>query len=153
MRYIKPIWTYLTGCKFSVVQIRRASARIEGSRIRREECAEKKAGDSAPECGSAMRVIAMFSGLCAAAAPTARGSVFFRDFKRLSRLPKLATSYECDRRFLAHENPIAFTGGLLRYGICSVFPMLSFNPPVCMRSIKRNNTRLTSSGGSSRRYS
>src|SRR5262249_48610432 len=40
-----------------------------------------------------MRVIATFSGPCAAGALTARLAVSFHDFKSLARLPKLATSY------------------------------------------------------------
>jgi len=40
-----------------------------------------------------MRVIAMFSGPCAAEALTARGSVFSHEFNWLERLSKLATSY------------------------------------------------------------
>jgi hypothetical protein len=39
-----------------------------------------------------MRVIAMFSGPCAAEALTARGSVFSHEFNWLERLSKLATS-------------------------------------------------------------
>src|SRR5262245_38237750 len=39
---------FLTGCKFSVAQIRRASAQREGDRIRGARCAKKNAGDSAP---------------------------------------------------------------------------------------------------------
>ncbi len=76
----------VTGCKFSVAQILRASAQIEGYSIRREGCAEKKAWDSKPGCGTAIRVIAMFSGPFAAAALTSRGSVFSHDFKGLERL-------------------------------------------------------------------
>ena len=38
----------LTGCKFSVAQMLRSSAQIEGDRIRRERCAKKNAWDSEP---------------------------------------------------------------------------------------------------------
>ena len=69
------------------------SAQIEGHSIRREQGAEKKAWDAEPAYGTDMRVIAMFSGLCAADALTSRGSVFSHDFMGLERLPKLATSY------------------------------------------------------------
>ena len=70
------------------------SAQIEGHSIRREQGAEKKAWDAEPAYGTDMRVIAMFSGLCAADALTARGSVFSHDFMGLERLQKLATSYK-----------------------------------------------------------
>jgi len=39
-----------------------------------------------------MRVIAAFFGSYASDALTAHGSVFFHNFKRFERLPKLATS-------------------------------------------------------------
>ena len=39
---------HLTGCKFSVAQMLRSSAQIEGDRIRRERCAQKNAWDSEP---------------------------------------------------------------------------------------------------------
>src|SRR2546427_685733 len=87
----------LVGCSASNIAdaaILRTSAQIEGYSSRRERCAEKKAWDSEPACGTAMRVIARFSGPCAAAALTSRGSVFSHDFKGLARLPKLATSYQ-----------------------------------------------------------
>ncbi len=73
----------VTGCKFSVAQRLRSSAQIEGNRIRRERCAKKNAWDSEPAYDTVMRVIAMFSGPCAAKALTARGSVFSHDFKWL----------------------------------------------------------------------
>ena len=38
----------ITGCKFSIAQMRRSSAQIEGNRIRREQCAEKNERDSEP---------------------------------------------------------------------------------------------------------
>ena len=38
----------LTGCKFSVAQMLRSSAQIEGNRIIRERCAQKNAWDSEP---------------------------------------------------------------------------------------------------------
>src|SRR5439155_26918279 len=69
------------------------SAQIEGHSIRREQGAEKKAWDAEPAYGTAMRLIALFSGLCVAAALTSSGSVFSHDFTGLERLPKLATSY------------------------------------------------------------
>jgi hypothetical protein len=40
--------TVVTGCKFSVAQMLRSSAQIEGDRIRRERCAKKNAWDSEP---------------------------------------------------------------------------------------------------------
>src|SRR5438045_2617227 len=83
---------HITGCKFSVAQILLASAQREGSSIRPEECTEKNAWDSEPACGTAMRVIAMFSGPCAATALTPCGSVLSHYFNGLEILPKLATS-------------------------------------------------------------
>ena len=74
---------HITGCKFSVAQMLRSSAQIEGDRIRRERCAQKNAWDSEPAEDTDMRVIAMFSGPGAADALTARGSVFSHDFKGL----------------------------------------------------------------------
>src|SRR5881396_333346 len=38
----------LTGCKFSVAQMLRSSAQIEGNHIRRERCAKKNVWDSEP---------------------------------------------------------------------------------------------------------
>jgi hypothetical protein len=38
----------ITGCKFSVAQMLRSSAQIEGNRIRRERCAKKNAWGSEP---------------------------------------------------------------------------------------------------------
>src|SRR6266581_2766537 len=66
----------LTGCKFSVAQMRLASAPRESYSIRREWCAEKNVWDSEPVCGTAMRVSAIFSRPCAADALTAQVSVF-----------------------------------------------------------------------------
>jgi hypothetical protein len=80
---INRIITYLTGCKFSVARMLRSSAQIKGDRIRRERCAKKNAWDSEPAKDTDMRVIAMFSGPCAADALTARGSVFSHGFKGL----------------------------------------------------------------------
>src|SRR5881409_3604643 len=74
---------HLTGCKFSVAQMLRSSAQIEGNRIRREQGAEKNAWASEPASDTDMRVIARFSGPCAAVALTAHGSVFSHDFKGL----------------------------------------------------------------------
>jgi len=73
----------LTGCKFSVAQMLRSSAQIEGNRIRRERCAKKKVWDSELVQDTDMRVSAMFSDPCAADALTARGSVFSHAFKGL----------------------------------------------------------------------
>ena len=73
----------LTGCKFSVAQMLRSSAQIEGNRIRRERCVKKKVWDSEPVQDTDMRVSAMFSDPCAADALTARGSVFSHAFKGL----------------------------------------------------------------------
>jgi hypothetical protein len=73
----------ITGCKFSIAQMLRSSAQIEGNRIRREQCAKKNAWDFEPAKDTDMRVIAMFSGPCAADALTARGTVFSHDFKGL----------------------------------------------------------------------
>src|SRR5437867_10100721 len=73
----------LTGCKFSVAQMLRSSAQIEGDRIRPERCAQKNAWDSEPAEDTDMRVIAMFSGPCAADALTARCSVCSHHFKGL----------------------------------------------------------------------
>ena len=78
--------------KFFVAQTLLAAAQEEGHSIRRERCAEKNAWDSEPECATAMRVIATFSGPCAADTLTTRVTVFSHDFKSLARLPKLATS-------------------------------------------------------------
>ena len=78
-----PYHSFLTGCKFSVAQMLRASAQIEGYRIRREWCAEEKCVGLRASVDTDMRVIAMFSGLCAADALTARVSVFSHDFKGL----------------------------------------------------------------------
>ncbi len=72
--------------------MRLASAPRESYSIRREWCAEKNVWDSEPVCGTAMRVIAIFSRPCAADALTTQVSVFSYDFKGLERLPKLATS-------------------------------------------------------------
>jgi len=45
--FILPVLV-LTGCKFSVTQMLRSSAQIEGNRIRRELWAKKNAWDSEP---------------------------------------------------------------------------------------------------------
>ena len=92
------------------------SAQIEGHSIRREQGAEKKAWDAEPAYGTDMRVIAMFSGLCAADALTSRGSVFSHDFMGLERLPKLATSYVGDCKYFRHSRPHGCPGG------CSLLP-------------------------------
>ena len=73
----------ITGCKFSVVQVLRSSAQIEGNRIRRERCAKRNAWESEPAKDTDMRMIAMFSGPCAADALTARASDFSHKFNRL----------------------------------------------------------------------
>jgi hypothetical protein len=75
-----PLFYQLTGCKFSVAQMLRSSAQIEGNRIRRERYAKRNAWNSEPAKDTDMRVIAMFTGPCAADALTARGSVFSHDF-------------------------------------------------------------------------
>lgn len=82
----------LTGCKFSIVQMRLDAAQREGDRIRREQCAEKNVRDFEPEYGTVMRRIATFAGPGAVEVLPARISVFFHAFKSLERLPKLATS-------------------------------------------------------------
>jgi hypothetical protein len=74
-----------------------ASAQRESYSIRREWCAEKNVWNSAPVCGTAMRVIAIFSRPCAADALTAQVSVFSYDFKELERFPTLATSSSEDQ--------------------------------------------------------
>ena len=72
-----------TGCKFSVAQMLRSSAQIEGNRIRREQCAKKNAWDFEPAKDTDMRVIAMFSGPRAADTLIARVSVFSQYFNGL----------------------------------------------------------------------
>jgi hypothetical protein len=66
---------------------RRADAALLGSERRpppqTSAVCEKNAWDSAPAQDTDMRVIAMFAGPCAAAALTARDSVFSHDFKGL----------------------------------------------------------------------
>ena len=68
------------------------AAERAGYRSRREQCAEKNGRDCEPEYGTVMRRLATFAGLCAGEVLPARISVFFHAFKRLERLPKLATS-------------------------------------------------------------
>jgi hypothetical protein len=52
----------------------------------------EKSVDPAPEVGIDIWVMVTFAGPCAAAALTSRVSVFSYNFKRLEKLPKLATS-------------------------------------------------------------
>src|SRR5882724_10057237 len=48
VKALSALRTYITGCKFSVAQMLRSSAQIEGNRLRRARCAQKNAWDSEP---------------------------------------------------------------------------------------------------------
>jgi len=79
-----------------------------------------------------MRVIAMFSGPCAAEALTARGSVFSHEFNWLERLSKLATSYkEC--RFLSKWEKLSLAPR--RFEMCyKALPVKEIWPIACYRT-------------------